>query len=209
MVTGYNESEKHHGKTYHVQTEDRGRKNPIIETLVYAGGKIIHREVSSYADQNDDQHYNEKVIKILVDQQHDKIKGEIRAGRFEQFRPFGEDFISSKSFEQVILDFLSEEEKASALALTVASNSSFTSGASAWVLVRTAHKGSGQPIAGAKVHARLLRGEGGPVDLADLASDAQGEARIEFEVPAAPGALALRVWAESQDGKDELQLLVR
>ena len=209
MVTGYNQSVKHHGKTYHVQTEDRGRKNPIIETLIYVGGKIIHREVSSYADQNEDGRYDEKVIKILVDQQHDKIKEEIGDGRFEQLRPFGEDFLSTRSFEQCILDYLHEEEAASTVAVAVASSSSFAGGAPAWVLVRTTDRSSGQPIAGAKVHSRLVRSTGGPLDLPDLQSDQRGEARLEFEVPAAPGSVALRIWVESDRGRDEMQMLVR
>jgi hypothetical protein len=209
MVTGYNESVKHHGKTYHVQTEDRGRKNPIIETLIYVGGKIIHREVSSYADQNEDHKYDEKVIKILLDQQHDKTKEEIQAGRFEEFRPFGEEFISNRSFEQVILDFLAEEEKARTLSLDVVSKSAFAPSGPAFVLVRASDKESGQPIAGVKVHAKLLRTTGGPVDLPNAKSDAKGEARVEFEVPEGGGSLALRVWAESAAGRDEVQLLVR
>jgi hypothetical protein len=209
MVTGYNDSVKHHGKTYHVQTEDRGRKNPIIETLIYVGGKIIHRQVSSYADQNQDPKYDEKVIRILLDQQHDKIKEEIQAGRFEEFRPFGEEFISNRSFEQVVLDFLAEEEKARSLSLDVVAKSAFPPGGSAFVLVRASDKESGQAMAGVKVHAKLLRTTGGPLDLHELSSDAKGEARIEFEVPAAGGSLALRVWAESAAGRDEIQLLVR
>jgi len=38
MITGFNTDVKHGAKVYHVQTEDKGRNNPKIETLVYVGG---------------------------------------------------------------------------------------------------------------------------------------------------------------------------
>src|SRR5262245_21768907 len=41
VITGYNTDVKHGGKVFHVQTEDKGAKNPIIETLVYVGGGQI------------------------------------------------------------------------------------------------------------------------------------------------------------------------
>ena len=41
MVTGYNTDVEHDGRVYHVQTEDKGTDNPMIETLVYRGGEIL------------------------------------------------------------------------------------------------------------------------------------------------------------------------
>src|SRR5438093_339781 len=50
MVTGFNTDVQHRGKTYHVQTEDKGLQNPIIETLIYMGGEILAARRTSYAD---------------------------------------------------------------------------------------------------------------------------------------------------------------
>jgi hypothetical protein len=40
MITGFNTDVKYRGVVYHVQTEDKGTTNPLIETLIYKGGEI-------------------------------------------------------------------------------------------------------------------------------------------------------------------------
>src|SRR3972149_72348 len=41
MITGFNTDVKYRGVVYHVQTEDKGAGNPLIETLIYKGGEIL------------------------------------------------------------------------------------------------------------------------------------------------------------------------
>ena len=41
MITGFNTDVSYKGLVYHVQTEDKGPQNPLIETLVYKGGEIL------------------------------------------------------------------------------------------------------------------------------------------------------------------------
>ena len=41
MITGFNTDVKYKGVIYHVQTEDKGTTNPLIETLIYRGGEIL------------------------------------------------------------------------------------------------------------------------------------------------------------------------
>ena len=41
MITGFNTDVKYKGVVYHVQTEDKGTANPLIETLIYKGGEIL------------------------------------------------------------------------------------------------------------------------------------------------------------------------
>ena len=41
MITGFNSDVKYRGLVYHVQTEDKGAENPLIETLIYKGGEIL------------------------------------------------------------------------------------------------------------------------------------------------------------------------
>jgi hypothetical protein len=47
MITGFNTDVRHQGQLYHVQTEDRGTQNPILESLVYIGGTIIAKKLTS------------------------------------------------------------------------------------------------------------------------------------------------------------------
>jgi len=41
MITGFNQDVTFKNKVYHVQTEDRGKSNPVIESLIYVGGEIL------------------------------------------------------------------------------------------------------------------------------------------------------------------------
>jgi len=50
MLSGFNHNIKFRGKTYHVQTEDGGRKNPVIKTHVFLGGAILDSVQWSYED---------------------------------------------------------------------------------------------------------------------------------------------------------------
>lgn len=50
MLSGFNHNLKYKGKTYHVQTEDGGRGNPVIITHVFLGGVILSTVRSSYQD---------------------------------------------------------------------------------------------------------------------------------------------------------------
>ena len=41
MITGYNTDVRHDSVVFHVQTEDKGAANPLIESLVYVGGQVV------------------------------------------------------------------------------------------------------------------------------------------------------------------------
>src|SRR6266571_4786093 len=105
MVTGFNTDVQHGDKTYHVQTEDRGLQNPIIETLIYMGGEILAARRSSYADLLE-KGIDEKDIAERIESQHNRMILDIREGKNEnkQIRPFGVGIISNKSFDEVVLE---------------------------------------------------------------------------------------------------------
>jgi hypothetical protein len=72
MVTGFNTDVDHAGRIYHVQTEDKGVDNPIIETLIYLGGEILASRRSSYADLLD-RGVGEKEIAERIESQHNRM----------------------------------------------------------------------------------------------------------------------------------------
>ena len=81
MITGFNTDVKYKGVVYHVQTEDKGRGNPIIETLIYKGGEILGSRRLPYADllkTPDD----EATITKLMEDQHKGMIIEVKRGRF-------------------------------------------------------------------------------------------------------------------------------
>ena len=83
MITGFNTDIRHGDRVFHVQTEDRGLGNPIVESLVYVGGQILLSKRSAYSDLVEDGKADEKAVKQLMDLQHRRIIEAIRRGRFD------------------------------------------------------------------------------------------------------------------------------
>lgn len=124
MVPGFNHNIKHKGSIYHIQTEDSGVKSPHIITLLYMGGTILAREKTSYADIIKIDNLK-TVVRELMEEQHKAMLRKLISGAFdepskihppqderpltkeEEKRRFGEDVISDKGLDEVILDFLS------------------------------------------------------------------------------------------------------
>lgn len=124
MVLGFNHNIKHNGKVYHIQTEDSGVETPHIITLLYVGGTIITRDKTSYADILKIDNL-ETVVKELMEEQHKGMLKKLVSGAFdevtkpavpvedvksltkeEEKEKFGQDVISDKGLDDVILDFL-------------------------------------------------------------------------------------------------------
>src|SRR3990172_3969552 len=129
MVTGFNTDVRHDGKTYHVQTEDKGLQNPIIETLIYVGGEILAARRTSYADLLS-KGAGEKEIAERIESQHNRMILDIREGRYDskKVRPFGEGIISSKSFDEVVLDYLKSQAAAECISLQMVGSDGFVEG---------------------------------------------------------------------------------
>ena len=104
MITGFNTDVKYRGVIYHVQTEDKGRANPIIETLIYKGGEILGSRRLPYADllkTPDD----ESTITKLMEDQHKGMIIEVKRGRFapaDASRRHAEDL----SLDEIVLAYL-------------------------------------------------------------------------------------------------------
>jgi hypothetical protein len=82
MITGFNTDVRHDGRIYHVQTEDRGRENPVLESLVYIGGTIVAKKSTPYSNQLSSG-ATEEIIASLLKRQHQVIIAAIKAGRIE------------------------------------------------------------------------------------------------------------------------------
>ena len=80
MITGFNTDVKHRGVVYHVQTEDKGPQNPLIETLVYKGGEILASRRLPYAELI--KGHDEVAITKLMEDQHKGMMMEAKKGKF-------------------------------------------------------------------------------------------------------------------------------
>lgn len=76
MIFGFNTDVPGKDGLYHVQTEDRGSKNPVIETMIYIGGKILGRRRTPYLPSKS----SKEEIADAVRKQHRELVESIRAG---------------------------------------------------------------------------------------------------------------------------------
>ena len=72
MVIGYNVDIKIDNKVYHIQTEDLGRNNPHILTLIYLSGAIIHSQKTDYSKKLGP-NPTDNQIQELMRQQHTQL----------------------------------------------------------------------------------------------------------------------------------------
>ena len=82
MITGYNTDVRHGEVVFHVQTEDKGTSNPLIESLVYVGGQVLASKRASYAELLAEGK-DEKEIVALMDHQHRTMIAAIRHGKLD------------------------------------------------------------------------------------------------------------------------------
>jgi hypothetical protein len=83
MITGFNTDVSYEGTTYHVQTEDKGASNPIIESLIYVRGAILAAKRTSYAKELE-HGLVEDQLQTILEKQHRTILAVIRAGRIQE-----------------------------------------------------------------------------------------------------------------------------
>ena len=82
MITGFNTDIQFDGKTFHVQTEDKGLETPLILTLVYDKGTILASRRQPYEDLFA-AGFDESVLAERLQRQHSLVCAAINAGRLD------------------------------------------------------------------------------------------------------------------------------
>jgi hypothetical protein len=80
MLFGHNSNVEAGGTTYHVQTEDRGAMNALIDTTVYFHGRVLHRRTNNYFDLLPLNPDREQALKLRLDEQHRAVVEGLRTG---------------------------------------------------------------------------------------------------------------------------------
>lgn len=122
MISGLNTDIQYNGKTYHIQTEDGGSKNPVITTHLFQSGAIQSMRKSSYQDILKSDSLKE-IVRDMMKEQHKTVIRELISGKFDRSKepkaqpasvqshaqkPEGP---KSKSLDDLILDYLSKKEE--------------------------------------------------------------------------------------------------
>jgi hypothetical protein len=110
VITGFNTDVKYSGVVYHVQTEDKGTANPLIETLIYKGGEILGSRRLPYKDLV--QPGDEPTITRMMEDQHKAMILEVKRGRFD---PTGDKTqVEDLSLDDLVLAYLAQRAASAA-----------------------------------------------------------------------------------------------
>src|SRR5262245_54904820 len=206
MITGFNTDVEHDGRIYHIQTEDKGAGNPVIESLVYLGGEILASRRTSYADLAA-QGTPAAALAERLEAQHRRMVLDVRQGRHDPggMKAFGEGIISDRGFEQVVLDYLSRDLATENLQLSLDAPSRFESGRKTEVVLRAKGEITSLPVAGVKIDLSLLTPVEKPRILLEGNSDASGILRGEISLPQVEAGSAALI-ARGRLGEEGVEL---
>ncbi len=212
MITGFNTDIEYEGQVYHVQTEDKGKDNPVVETLVYTGGEILETRRLPYPDLAASAEYSEERVMKLMEGQHQGLIREICSGQFDPDgpKPFGYNIITNRSLDQVVLDFLNLEMEVERIRLEMENQQVFVEGTQPTIRLRAIEDDSERPVVGVPVIVKLISTRDKPRELYKGVTDPKGRIEISVEIPKLEGAnAAILCQAEGADTRAEIKQLVR
>ncbi len=181
MITGFNTDVKHNAKVYHVQTEDKGRHNPKIETLVYVGGEILDNYRTSYEQSKAE--LSEDEIMELLESQHKRVIRTIKVGKYDTSAPFEEGLITDRSLDEVIIQYLEGEEVPDHLKLVTNGVVPLIRDRSGGLRIETSKTVSGEMVEGVQVRVKLVAPNYKTLTLARGSSDQEGKLAIRVKLP--------------------------
>jgi len=216
MITGFNTEIKYRTTVFHIQTEDKGEKNPIIETLIYVGGEIIDAKRLSYDELLKSGLVKDK-LKELMEEQHKKVIALIKQGKYSKYcqkevkeEKKVEQQVIPKSLDQVILDYITEHSKDEKLVLEIKGDDKLIESYPASLLIKSTNQSNGKPIAKTKIVIKIISTIRKPVVVFEGHTNDNGTLNIDFIVPEFPhGNAAIIIQGFSELGNDEIKALIK
>lgn len=192
MSSGFNTDVQAGDRTFHVQTEDRGPANPLIDTTVYQNGRVVLRRASNYAHFAESPEFNAQELHERVEEHHRALIEDLRTGLLDT----------------EIAAAAKEEAVRGGIQVQLLNPESWLSAGNVSLDLQILRRADRQPESGARVEATI---EGALQDRRHLGtSDNQGRLKIEFPMPQlGKGNLALVILAENEASKDEVRFAMR
>ncbi len=196
MLFGHNSNVKAGNTTYHVQTEDRGTTNALIDTTVYFHGRVLHRRTNNYFDLLPLNPDTEQALKLRLDEQHHAVVKEIRTGVLHLSLPRDENDAARAA-----------APTPKALLLELINAKTWLTGKRALLQVAVRNR-TNQAVQGAKVTARV----DGAAEISEYSTETGpfGHAQLEFAMPRLAGAEpALVIEASHGNARGHLRFQLR
>jgi len=192
MSSGFNTDVRVDDRVFHVQTEDRGPNHPVIDTVVYHSGRILHRRSSSYEHLLGSAEFTPEGLRERVAEQHRQVIEDLRGG----------------VLAEQIAAALDAAARPGGIQVQLLNPTSWLTGGNVQLDVEIVRRADRQPLAGAQVEAAI---EGAAESTRHAGtSDDNGRVRIGFPLPPlGKGDLALVIQAHADLGKDEIRFAMR
>jgi hypothetical protein len=86
---GFNSDLKLGDLVLHVQTEDRRPRLPMVDTTVYAGGRVVFRRKTNYEERMKEPGFDDQMVRNMLEEQHRSVLEGLRSGEIpvELFPP--------------------------------------------------------------------------------------------------------------------------
>jgi hypothetical protein len=205
MLFGHNTDVKAGESVYHVQTEDRGTANALIDTTVYCRGRVLHRRTNNYIDLLPLDPGREESLRKRIDDQHRTVTEDIRSGALQLVPP---PMPVQEKPASTSPGSAAHASPPPPLALELVNAKSWLAGKRANLHVAVRKKQNGEAVVGALVTARI----DGAVDVTEFSTEtaADGQARLEFDMPRIAGSEpALVIEATQADSKGQLKFQLK
>ena len=201
MLFGHNTNVKVGVTTFHVQTEDRGITNALIDTTVYFRGRVLHRRTNNYFDLLPLNADNEKALKLRLDEQHRAVVEDIRTGALQLALPQETKSPTASNASNVA-------SVPKVLTLVLINSKTWLVGRRATLDVSVQNRETGEAVNRARVVARV----DGAGEAQEFATETgiDGRALLGFDMPRLSGAEpALVIEAFDGDAKGQLRFQLR
>jgi hypothetical protein len=201
MLFGHNTNVKAGETTFHVQTEDRGTTNALIDTTVYFQGRVLHRRTNNYFDLLPLNPDSEQALKLRLDEQHRAVVEDLRTGALHVAVP-------QEAKLRVAAGPSNAASVLKVLTLVLINAKSWLAGKRATLDVSVQNRESGEAVN----HARVVARVDGAADSKEFTAETgiDGRAQMEFDMPRLTGAdPALVIEAFEGDAKGQLRFQLR
>jgi len=201
MLFGHNSNVKAGEATFHVQTEDRGISNALIDTTVYFHGRVLHRRTNNYFDLLPLTPDSEHLLKLRLDHQHRAVVEELRTGVLHLAFP-------QETKSSVAARDSNTPSVPKVLTLVLINAKTWLAGKHATLDVSVQNRESGEAVN----HARVVARVDGAADSNEFKAETgiDGRAQLEFDMPRLSGSEpALVIEGFHGDSKGQLRFQLR
>jgi hypothetical protein len=217
---GFNSDLKLGDLVLHIQTEDRRPRTTVVDTTVYAGGRVVYRRKTGYEERTKESGFDESTVRQLLEEQHRSVLEGLRSGEIavDTFPPptasrapaagGGDGTPPPEWPTRTGTVLMPAPPIGPAIRVLLTNPASWLSAGSARLLVEVRSRDPEGPIANAVVEVSF---EGAPRPyIFKTITDPWGRAEIGFPLPKfGPSGASLVIRASCEAGHDEIRYSLR